>query len=89
MDTTENTKQTNEFCEECMIEASECGAPHNWEVAEVAVMPKCDFCKTDSKAAYDAAGRNGIWGYMCEAHFIENGASLGLGKGQKLVKVGA
>jgi hypothetical protein len=89
MNTTENTKQNNEICIECMVEVSECGAPHNWEIAEVAVIPNCDYCKTDSAAEYDAADQNGIWGYMCQAHFNQKGASLGLGKGQKLVKVSA
>ena len=89
MNNTEKTVQSNEFCTECMIEAVECGAPHNWKVAEIAVIPNCDYCKTDSVAKYDAADQNGIWGYMCQAHFTQKGASLGLGKGQELVKVGA
>tara|TARA_R110000868_G_scaffold347031_1_gene608132 strand:+ start:427 stop:693 length:267 start_codon:yes stop_codon:yes gene_type:complete len=80
---------TGKFCLDCMVEISECGAPHNWEVAELTRIPNCDFCVADSAAKYDAADQNGIWAYMCQAHFTEKGASLGLGKGQKLVKVGA
>lgn len=75
------------ICTECMIEAVECGAPHNWKVAEVAVVPKCDFCS--NAAEYDAACKSGMWAYMCQNHFDVNEAKLGLGKGQKLTKVGA
>jgi hypothetical protein len=79
----------NEMCTDCMIEAVECGAPHNWKVAEVAEIPNCDYCVTDSPAKYDAQGKHGTWGFMCQAHFEIHGATLGLGKGQELVKVSA
>ena len=78
----------NDMCTECMIEAVECGAPHNWEVAEVATIPNCDFCVTGSPAEYDAKSTKfGVWGFMCQTHFEIHEAVLGLGKGQKLVKV--
>ena len=49
----------NDMCTECMIEAVECGAPHNWEVSEVAEIPNCDYCVTDSPAKYDAKSKFG------------------------------
>ena len=64
----------------------------DWTVAEMARIPKCDFCETD--AAYDAAtnylGEKGPWAYFCESHFQTHSVKrLGLGFGQRLVKVGA
>jgi hypothetical protein len=79
----------NDICTECMIEAVECGAPHNWEVSEVAEIPNCDYCTLDRAAEYDAKSKFGNWGFMCQHHFEIHEATLGLGKGQKLVKVGA
>ena len=61
----------------------------NIYVAEVAVIPNCDYCTLDNAAKYDAATKDGVWGFMCQKHFEIHGATLGLGKGQKLVKVGA
>lgn len=54
---------------------------------EVQSLPKCDFC--DAQAHYDGKTNFGPWGYMCEAHFAQNGIGLGLGKGQRLIVANA
>ncbi len=63
-------------------------APHTQ--VEVARIPACDLCKLAGinpphPAAYDAATRQGPWGYLCEQHFTDHGLGLGLGRGQRLV----
>lgn len=52
----------------------------------VPVLPACQFCD-DVAARYDVkVGRDGPWGYLCQAHFDASGASLGVGLGQMLVQ---
>lgn len=52
-------------------------------------LPLCDFCKIDDSrdvpAQYDGKTTLGPWAYMCNAHFIEYGAGLGTGVGQRLI----
>jgi hypothetical protein len=58
----------------------------DWTVAEMATLPKCDFCADVAK--YDAASKSGSWAYFCEEHFvIHTHQKLGLGLGQKLVLI--
>jgi len=52
--------------------------------AVVHAIPPCDFCRDGTPAVYDAASRQGPWGYMCESHFRQHGVGLGEGRGQKL-----
>ena len=52
---------------------------------EISKLPKCDFCS--KKAQYDGRTKQGPWAYMCASCFKELGVGLGLGKGQKLIKV--
>ena len=59
-------------------------------VAEVAVMPICDFCKmtdphTHVEASFDAKTRQGPWANMCTVHYGLYGTGLGVGRGQRLV----
>jgi hypothetical protein len=50
----------------------------------VAKLPKCDFC--DQLAKYDAASRQGLWGYFCPVHFHQyTDGVLGRGRGQELI----
>lgn len=55
--------------------------------AKVIRLPKCDFC--DEVAGYDFRTSMRPWAYGCEKHWIEHRAEpiLGLGIGQKLVKL--
>lgn len=61
------------------------------EYAIVAVKPKCDIHKLadgdpDFEADYDVRlPAYGSWGNVCHRHFMEVGASLGMGKGQRLL----
>ena len=60
------------------------------KIAEVYAIPNCYFCEEEGeieKASYDGETIHGSWAYMCEKHFKEYGTELGIGKGQKLVKV--
>ena len=65
----------------------------DWTKVEVQEFPPCDLCKmegVEEDAKYDAkmAPRyNGVWAWMCQAHWVECGATteLGLGLGQRLV----
>lgn len=51
----------------------------------VSQMPNCDVCTTAVPAYADAKTKYGPWAYVCEAHFVELGCSLGSGHGQRLV----
>lgn len=51
---------------------------------EMAVIPKCDICRTQN-AKYDAMTSRGPWAYMCSSCFSDYGVGLGLGKGQELI----
>lgn len=56
--------------------------------ALVSSLPHCDHCWAKGRhrvADYDAKTAHGYWAYLCEAHFIETGGQLGLGKGQRLI----
>ena len=56
--------------------------------AHVAKLPKCDFCKddkVDKYALYDGKTINGMWAFMCDAHFALYGTGLGMGRGQRLI----
>ncbi len=57
------------------------------DLVEVKVthLPPCDL-HNGRTAQYDAVMPGGGWAYMCRACFINCGATLGLGKGQKLVQ---
>jgi hypothetical protein len=61
--------------------------PNDHTVVEMATIPKCDLAAAHGDAYADAAlpRFGGTWGYVCYACFVNAGASLGLGKGQKLV----
>lgn len=53
----------------------------------VSELPMCDLCKqrgVEEPANYDGRTRWGAWAYMCERHFAEVGAGLGIGVGQQL-----
>lgn len=55
-------------------------------------LPDCDICKAtlgDNVPAYADAnlGKAGGWAYVCKAHFDYYCCFLGLGKGQKVIKV--
>jgi len=55
---------------------------------EIDRMPLCDLCAQEgirSLAKYDGKTIYGSWAYMCERHFKEQKANLGLGKGQELI----
>lgn len=62
-------------------------AKHDWTIAEVSVLPNCQFPHAEPTLAYvDGATIQGPWGYMCETHFKAFGVGLGMGKGQRLIK---
>ena len=50
-------------------------------------LPKCDFCKDDTLAQYDARTLAGSWANMCKAHWkrFRMYLELGTGKGQELI----
>ena len=50
--------------------------------------PDCDMCKPRKEPAkYDAYLPSiGCWGNVCEMHFTESNARLGVGLGQELVE---
>ena len=50
-------------------------------------LPKCDFCKDDTLARYDARTYIGSWANMCEPHWMQMRmhSELGTGKGQELI----
>jgi hypothetical protein len=50
--------------------------------------PMCDLCADGTRAIYDAASRQGPWGYMCQRHYDQFGVGLGTGRGQRLVVEG-
>lgn len=52
---------------------------------EVAGLPNCDFCS--KTARFDAKTRFGSWAYMCNECFRVHGIGLGIGKGQRLIKI--
>lgn len=59
-------------------------------VAEVAVLPPCDFCKqvdphSHVDAAFDGKTKQGPWANMCTTHYGLYGIGLGTGRGQRLV----
>lgn len=59
-------------------------------VAEVAVLPLCDFCKqvdgnSQVEAAFDGKTKSGPWANMCTTHYGLYGIGLGVGRGQRLV----
>ena len=58
--------------------------------ARVITIPKCDLCcgrDAGAVAAYDAKTRGGPWAYLCAAHFDQYGIGLGIGRGQRLIRV--
>lgn len=63
------------------------------DVARVARLPKCDFCRHPSEggrqvpAEYDFKTSYGPWAHGCERHWITHRmySDLGTGKGQRLV----
>jgi len=59
--------------------------PHTEVVVQQ--IPNCDIHHTHGKAYADASlpAHGGSWGYVCKPCFTKYGATLGLGKGQKLV----
>lgn len=62
------------------------------ESVEVSRLPNCDFCKVGGSlvpAEYDGRTQMGPWANMCKGHFKQFGTGLGLGRGQRLVKVEA
>lgn len=61
----------------------------NGTEAHMTSIPNCDICGT-TPAVVDAGTRMGPWAYMCTSCWHLDGRSpgkLGLGIGQKLVKV--
>lgn len=55
----------------------------------VSELPNCDVCESQGKripAEYDAKTRGGCWAMLCKAHFQTLGLSLGIGKGQRLIR---
>ncbi len=58
------------------------------ESVKVAVLPPCDFCKSEGiakPAAVDGKTIKGFWANMCDLHFMSWGIGLGTGRGQQLV----
>lgn len=55
------------------------------KTVELPVIPKCDFC--DLPAEYDCKTKKDFWAYTCKRHYLLNGIGLGMGKGQKIIKV--
>lgn len=58
------------------------------DLVEVKVngLPICDECQC-KVASYDGKKYCGMWAYMCDDCFHENGIGLGFGKGQRMVLV--
>ena len=59
-----------------------------WHIVEVAVLPKCDFCKTTTNARFDGKmnDERGMWANFCNDHWYELGVGkTGIGMGQRLV----
>jgi len=65
---------------------------HDWTVAQVSVLPHCDFC--DNVAGFDVEMRGhdgGGWAFVCGECFADHASprvmmfGLGLGRGQRLV----
>lgn len=62
----------------------EAGIDHDGVTAPDYHNATCDYCK--AKAIYDAATIDGIWAFMCDAHFAQHTHKrLGLGFGQRLI----
>jgi len=57
----------------------------NGTEVRVPVAPRCDLCRVETPAQYDAKTIHGPWANLCQEHFDEIGVGLGLGKGQRLV----
>jgi hypothetical protein len=59
---------------------------------EVIEYPSCIICEMNGdgkvEAHYDAKTVMGPWGHLCEECFTEFGIGLGLGRGQRFIKVG-
>lgn len=57
-------------------------------IAKVARIPECQFDNCAQPAGYDFKTKSGPWAYACQEHFEQNRKypTLGMGKGQKLVK---
>ncbi len=65
-------------------------AKQDGTVAEVAVLPTCDFCTmvnehSHVEASFDGKTKQGPWANMCTVHYGLYGTGLGTGKGQRLV----
>lgn len=61
-------------------------------IVELSAPVNCDVCFGNGlqvQASYDAKTEFGPWAYVCEDHFNQHCAGLGLGKGQKLIVKGA
>jgi hypothetical protein len=59
-----------------------------WHIVEVAVLPKCDFCRNSVNAKFDGKMNDmrGMWANFCDFHWYELGVGkTGLGMGQRLV----
>jgi hypothetical protein len=52
---------------------------------QVRELPKCNVPGCSSDARFDAKTVIGQWGYLCEKHFNQLGAGIGIGLGQALV----
>jgi len=69
-----------------MIMAKSYGTKPSGTEAEVFNIPKCQFC--DKDAEYDASTSfGGSWAYMCKGHWKMQNGRVGLGIGQKLIKI--
>ena len=82
------TKTIEIVCNSCGLGNGDCFCDHDWTESRLHVLPNCDFDCGDV-AEYDAATFAGMWAYMCKHHYLLNAkdAELGLGKGQRLVRV--
>jgi len=69
-----------------LIEAMDgMNSDHTEVVYEGGNLPNCDIC--GKEAHYDAKTRMGPWAYVCEEHFFTERCQLGLGLGQRLLKL--
>lgn len=79
-------------CNACGMSNGDCFCGKDWSVVEMTIIPNCDYCNdenTVTASEYDARTYGGFWAYMCKLHYLLNAkdAELGLGKGQRLVKI--
>ncbi len=84
------SKITEIVCNGCGMHNGDCGCGKDWTIAEMTIIPNCDYCNdehTTVSAEYDARTYDGFWAYMCKLHYLlkAKDAELGLGKGQRLV----